>query len=285
MDFYQVDVFTDSAYAGNPLAVLTDAASLSSKQMQAVAREMNLSETSFVTAAESDTYSVRIFTPEQELPFAGHPTIGTAWLLTHLGVVTDDEIVQRSGAGDTPVRRRGDEMWFERRGTSETDLYDRDPEVVRRLAKGLGIEERDVGLEARELGRSGHLRAAISNAGLDQLMVPVRDASVLGRCRPDHSLDALGSEGVYCFTAVQAGRVQARGFFPGVGVAEDPATGSAAAALGIYLADRIGDIEFEIRQGIEIGRPSLMRVRARKGVVEIGGRSVLVAKGTLESLP
>jgi trans-2,3-dihydro-3-hydroxyanthranilate isomerase len=285
VDFYQVDVFADSAYAGNPLAVLPDAPSLSSKQMQAIAREMNLSETSFVTAADSDSYSVRIFTPQQELPFAGHPTIGTAWLLTHLGIVTDGDVVQRSGAGDTPVRRRGDEMWFERRGASEVDLSDRDPEVTRRLAKGLGIEERDVGLEARELGRSGRLRTAISNAGLDQLMVPVRDVEVLGRCRPDHSLGDLGSNGLYCFTAVQAGRVQARGFFPGVGVAEDPATGSAAAALGVYLADRIGDIEFEIRQGIEMGRPSVMRVRARKGIVEIGGRSVLVAKGTLEELP
>ena len=285
MEFYQVDVFTDSAYAGNPLAVLTDASALSSKQMQAIAREMNLSETSFVTAAESDSYSVRIFTPGQELPFAGHPTIGTAWLLTGLGIVTEDEIVQRSGAGDTPVRRRRDEVWFERQGSSEADLFDRDPEVVRRLAKGLGIDEREVGLEARELGRSGHLRAAVSNAGLDQLMVPVRDAGVLGRCRPDHSLGALGIEGVYCFTAVQAGRLQARGFFPGVGVAEDPATGSAAAALGVFLADRVGDIEFEIRQGVEMGRPSVMRVRARKGVVEVGGRSVLVAKGSLESLP
>jgi trans-2,3-dihydro-3-hydroxyanthranilate isomerase len=285
MDFYQVDVFTDSAYGGNPLAVVTDAPSLSSKQMQAIAREMNLSETTFVTQSDSDAYSVRIFTPLQELPFAGHPTIGTAWLLSQLGIVTEDEIVQHSPAGQTPVHRRGEELWFGRSGSSEADLEEKEPEVVRRLAKALGIDDREVGLEARELGRSGHLRAAMSNAGLDQLIVPVRNTEVLGRCWPDRSLDDLGRDGVYCFTAVQAGRLQARGFFPGGGIPEDPATGSAAAALAVYLADRIGDIDFEIRQGVEMGRPSLMKARARRGNVEIGGRSVLVAKGTLEALP
>jgi trans-2,3-dihydro-3-hydroxyanthranilate isomerase len=284
MDFFQVDVFTESAYGGNPLAVVTDASSLSSKQMQAIAREMNLSETSFVTAIDRDSYSVRIFTPQQELPFAGHPTIGTAWLLGYLGMAEGDELVQHSGAGGTPVRRRGDETWFERGGSPGQDLEDREPDVVRRLGKALGIEAGEVGLEAREVGRSGHLRPAFSNAGLDQLMMPVKNVAALGRCRLDPSFDDVAG-GCYCFTAVQAGRLQARGFFPGSGVPEDPATGSAAAALGIYLADRVGNIDFEIRQGIEMGRPSIIKVRARENVVEVGGRSVLVARGTLESLP
>jgi trans-2,3-dihydro-3-hydroxyanthranilate isomerase len=284
MDFFQVDVFTESAYEGNPLAVITDAESLSSKQMQAIAREMNLSETSFVTGVDRDSYSVRIFTPEQELPFAGHPTIGTAWLLGHLGMADGDEFVQHSGAGQTPVRRRGDEMWFERSGSPGHDLEDREPDIARRLGKALGIEAGEVGLEAREVGRSGHLRPAFSNAGLDQLMVPVKNVAVLGRCRLDPAFHEV-AEGCYCFTAVQAGRLQARAFFPGLGVPEDPATGSAAAALGIYLANRVGNIDFEIRQGIEMGRPSVIKVRAREDNVEVGGRSVLVARGTLEAMP
>jgi trans-2,3-dihydro-3-hydroxyanthranilate isomerase len=285
MDFYHVDVFTDSAFAGNPLAVLPDASSLGSKQMQAIASELNLSETAFVTAIDRDSYSVRIFTPKEELPFAGHPTIGTAWLLSHLGLFDGSEIVQHSGAGPTPVRRRGDETWLERRGASEADIGDREPDIVHRLARALGIEDGDVELEAREIGRSGRLRPAVSNAGLDQIMVPVKSVEALGRCRPDRTIAEQYDAGLYCFTALQAGRLQARGFFPGVGVSEDPATGSAAAALGLYLADRVGDIDFEIRQGIEMGRPSVIRVRARRGVVEIGGRCALIAKGTFETLP
>lgn len=285
MDFYLLDVFTDSAFAGNALAVLPETSSLGSKQMQAIASEMNLSETAFVTAVERESYSVRIFTPAEELPFAGHPTIGTAWLLFHLGQLEADEVTQRSGAGDTSVRRRGEETWFERRGASEADIDDREPDITHRLARGLGIDDGDVGLEAREIGRSGLLRPAVSNAGLDQMMVPVRSVEALGRCRPDRTIADLGSAGLYCFTALQAGRVQARGFFPGVGVSEDPATGSAAAALGLYLADRVGDIDFEIRQGIEMGRPSVIRARARRGIVEIGGRCALIAKGAFETLP
>lgn len=284
MEFIQIDVFAERAYEGNPLAVFPDAGGLSSRQMQSIASEMNLSETTFVMDLEEDAYTVRIFTPHEELPFAGHPTIGTAWVLKHLGRVQADEIMQHSRAGATPVRERDGVLWFERPGSVSDDLDLRESDVNRRLARSLGLDENEIGLEARELGRSGRLRPAWADCGVNQLMIPLRNLSALERSSP---VGSFGDEGigVYCFTATGAGHVRARGFFPGVGVVEDPATGSAAAGLGLYLADRIGDISFDLLQGIEMGRPSRILVRGRKGVVEVGGRCESVLRGALDVVP
>jgi trans-2,3-dihydro-3-hydroxyanthranilate isomerase len=285
MEFLQVDVFTDTPYEGNPLAVLAEASELSTSQMQAIAREMNLSETTFVTDATRDSYSVRIFTPAIELPFAGHPTLGTAWTLLHLDRITGDELIQRSGVGTTRVFKSGEELWFERPGEVQPDLDRRDPDSTRRLERALGLRSGQVGMEARELGRSGMLRPAYASAGVESLMVPVRDSIALKACRPRvHLLEEFG-DGVYCFTAIQAGRVSARGFFSGAGINEDPATGSAAASLGLYLADRIGDIDFELYQGNEVGRPSRMAIKGRRGSVQVGGSCTLVLRGRLDQLP
>ncbi|HEX2051118.1 MAG TPA: PhzF family phenazine biosynthesis protein [Actinomycetota bacterium] len=286
MEFVQVDVFTDTPYAGNALAVFPDAEALSARAMQAIAAEMNLSETSFVTRASGDSYDVRIFTPNGELPFAGHPTLGTAWALRRRGAISGDEVVQVSKAGETTVRLEGGQPWLSRAGTAHADLEDTDPGATRRIATALGLEADDVGLEARELGRPGRLRPAAADAGVHQLMVPLRDVATLGRCRPRADLlAAFEGIGVYCFTAVGAGRVRSRGFFPALGIAEDPGTGSAAAGLGLYLARRVGDIAFEIRQGVELGRPSRIDVRASGESVAIGGRVVEVLSGRLERLP
>lgn len=286
MEFLQIDVFADAAFAGNPLAVFPDGEGLSAEQMQAIAQEMNLSETTFVMRAEKKSYDVRIFTPAEELPFAGHPTIGTAWVLRHLGRIEGDELVQHSEAGETIVRADDDLLWFERSGTALPDLERTDPGAPERVAAAIGLPSADVGLEARELGRPGLLRPAFANIGLEQLMVPVRSLDALGRCAPRaDELAALSHEGVYCFTAQGAGRLRARGFFAGLGIAEDPATGSAAAALGVYLAARVGDIEAEIAQGIEMGRPSRIFLKARSEGVQVGGRCELVLTGTLDRLP
>ena len=286
MEFVQVDVFTDTPYAGNALAVLPDAGSLSARAMQAIAAEMNLSETAFVTRASGDSYDVRIFTRAEELPFAGHPTLGTAWVLRRRGAISGDEVVQVSKAGETVVRLEGDQPWLERTGTTDRDVEDTDPAFARRVAAALGLETGDVGLEARELGRAGRLRPAPSDAGVEQLMVPLRDVATLGRCRPRADLlAALGTAGAYCFSAEGAGRLRSRGFFPAIGIEEDPGTGSAAAGLGLYLARRVGAIDFEVRQGVEMGRPCRIDVRARDGVVAIGGRVVEVLTGRLERLP
>jgi trans-2,3-dihydro-3-hydroxyanthranilate isomerase len=284
VDFYQIDVFTSGPFEGNPLAVFPAASGLGKAQMQAIAREMNLSETSFVTETAPDSYSVRIFTPAEELPFAGHPTVGTAWLLHHLGLTSVDEVDQRSGVGTTTVTRRGDSWHFRRAGRSEADIEDRDPEFARTIARALGIETGEVGAEARELGRPGRLRPAYSNAGLQQLMVPVRNVGALTRCRADSGLGGL-VDGAYCFTPTGAGHIRSRGLWPGLGVVEDPGTGSAAAALGVYLVDRVGPIQCDITQGVEIGRPCTIELKAEAEGVQVGGRCALVFKGTLEAIP
>jgi trans-2,3-dihydro-3-hydroxyanthranilate isomerase len=286
MEFLQVDVFADAPYQGNPLAVFPDAVHLQGAEMQLIAREMNLSETAFVTSSELDSYSVRIFTPAEELPFAGHPTLGTAWVLRRLGRLRSEEVTQRSGSGTTPVRLSGDRATFTRAGRAAKDLDDTRQGFAAELERALGLRAGDVGLEARELGRAGRLRPAWSDAGLNQMMVPVRALGPLERCRPNaRLLEELELEGAYCFTAVQAGRLRARGFWPGFGVFEDPATGSAAAALGVYLADRLGNIDAEVVQGVEMGRPSRIFLRSRAGQVEVGGDCRLVLTGRLEHSP
>ena len=284
MDFTQVDVFADRAYAGNALAVFHDASELDTARMQSIAREMNLSETSFVVATTPDSFDVRMFTPTDELPFAGHPTIGTAWILLQRGALKGSGVTQHARGGSTPIHVEGDVIWIERNGSSEPDLENADPKVVDPIAAALGIEARDVGMEAREVGRAGRLRPAFSDGGLRQLMVPVRDKEVLERCVPPATPEVVGM-GAYCFCAAGAGRVVARGFWPSIGISEDPATGSAAVGLGLYLADRLGDIEVEVAQGLQIGRPSRILMRATKGRVTIGGRCVKVFEGRLSSLP
>ena len=286
MRFFQLDVFAEGPYKGNPLAVFPEAEGLGDEQMQAIAREMNLSETSFVTAVDDTGYDVRIFTPQSELPFAGHPTIGTVWLLAHLGHIKGTATTQRSAAGPTSVTSEGGVWWFERTGSAEPDLGDRSPDSSNQLATALGLDAGDIGLQGREFGRPGQLKPAYSEVGYAQLMVPVKNVEALGRCFPRADLlkEAAGM-GAYCVTAERPGFMRARGFWPGVGVAEDPATGSACAALGIYLADRLGDVDLQVAQGVEMGRPSLMRMKASEGRVSIGGGCALIFEGTLKVLP
>ena len=286
MRFHQLDVFGSGPYSGNPLAVFPETGGLDAAQMQRIASEMNLSETTFVTRASGDSYDMRIFTPAAELAFAGHPTIGTAFCLAHLGRVTGEHLTQRTAVGETKVTRRNDKWWFERPGRSHGDLESSDEKAHTTLAEALSLDPAEIGLEARELGRSGRLRPAVADVGIGHLMVPVRDIRSLARCsvRAD-LLAAVSIVGAYCFTAAAAGRVRARGFFPGAGITEDPATGSAAAELGIYLAARIGEINFEISQGDEIGRPSRLSVQAKEASVKVGGRCDLVLEGELVELP
>lgn len=288
MKFLTVSVFHagDPFRGGNPLAVFPDAGGLEPGQMQAIAQTLNLSESTFVTGGDSSSYDVRIFTPREELAFAGHPTIGTAWVLRHLGTLTADAVVQRSPVGETNIAVEGDMLSFERTGGAFPDLDKTNVSAHLDVARALRIEERDVTMEAYELGHSGLLRPALTDAGLRHFVVPLRDVDALGRVDVDEPrLAKLSPFGVYCFTGAGAGKVRARGLFPGVGVPEDAATGSAAACLGIYLADRLGDIELAIDQGIEMGRPSRMTVWATAGSVRVGGRCDLLLTGALERLP
>lgn len=280
-----VFVVDDPFAGGNPLAVVLGAEDLPKRRMQALARTLNFSESTFVDHFDRGSYGVRIFTPEEEIAFAGHPTCGTAFVMWDRGLIHDEEVEQRSPAGVTQVTRRGDLIWFQRTGSSESDADQRDPAITSKVARALGLEDSDIGLEARELGRSGHLRPAFADAGLRQFMVPVRDLDALRRASPnDDLLRELTSNGAYVYTSGGPGSVRARGFWGPIGVTEDPATGSAAAALGLHLAARIGDIRFEISQGIEIGHPSLLRVEAADGKASVGGKVAKIIEGKLLDL-
>jgi trans-2,3-dihydro-3-hydroxyanthranilate isomerase len=286
VEFFQLGVFAQEPYAGNQLAVFPDAGDLKKQQMQAIAREMNLPESTFVTNHDNDSYEVRIFTPAEELPFAGHPTIGTTWLLRHLGRVSGDEVTQISAAGETVVVPDGDRLWFTRTGSASPDLHAADEGAIKKVAAALGLDEGEIGFEAREIGRAGRLSPAFATAGLLHLIVPVRDLDVLGRVNMRLDLiEALDAPGAYCIAPYKDGVLRARGFFPEYGVAEDPGTGSAAASLGLYLSDRVGDIDLEIIQGIEMKRPCHIGMRVRGGTVEVGGRCELIFAGRLEVLP
>ena len=270
-----VDVFAREPLAGNALAVFPDPGSVEPERMQRIAREMNLSETTFVTGVTADGYDVRIFTPGSELPFAGHPTLGTAWVLRELGAVAGERTVQRSAAGPTTIDFDGDRVWLERSGTPGEDLDD-----VDEFLAALDLEDASVGFDASALGAgAAELRPAIPDAGVPWLMLPVADPDVVARLQAPSVLP--DPRGVYCFAPLGRGRIKARFFATDFGAAEDPATGSAAAGLGVYLAGRIGDVTVEIEQGAEVARPSFISVEATRDRVRIGGSVHLAAEATL----
>jgi trans-2,3-dihydro-3-hydroxyanthranilate isomerase len=266
------DVFTDRSLAGNQLAVFTDGRDVDDETMQALARELNLSETVFVLPAEDGGHArIRIFTPVTELPFAGHPVLGSAFVLgapLQLG-----EIRLETGAGVVPVALERDGVritfgWMAQPVPTWQPYADADE-----LLALLGIESQ-LPVELYELG-PGHV------------FVALRDEEEVAALTPDFgALARLTPAGVNCFAGA-GNRWKTRMFAPGSGVAEDPATGSAAGPLAIHLA-RHGRIAFgdeiEISQGEEVGRPSTLYARAfgdgaRIDRVEVGGSAVIVARG------
>ncbi|SDD30213.1 PhzF family phenazine biosynthesis protein [Glycomyces harbinensis] len=278
LPFEIYDVFSDRAYAGNQLAVVYGGRNLTTGQMQAIAKEFGFSETSFVLPATvpGADYRARIFTPAEELPFAGHPTIGTALAVVAAGTVQleGDTIVQECGAGlmDVVLDGRGEALLVSRVIEPGAPI---DPALAA-AATGLGAD-RIIGVPQA------------ASAGLSHNFVRVDDAAVA------EAVDVPGHlPKVYVFSFdPETNRVHARLFHVGVG--EDPATGSAAVALGVYLVEQglIGSDglhEFTIAQGGEIGRPSKLvgQVAIAQGrIVHVGvtGTAVKVAEGTLVTLP
>lgn len=268
------DVFTDTPLAGNPVAVFTDGRELDGDEMQRLARELNLSETVFVLPAEADGHArIRIFTPGIELPFAGHPTLGTAFVLA--GPMQLPEIRLETGMGIVPValEREQDRIVF---GWMEQPLPKWEPySAADALLAGLRVERSELPVELYDNG-ARHVYVAFPSE---------EDVAAL---RPDLTAlaDLPAVVGIYCF-AGQGSNWKARMFAPAAGVAEDPATGSAAGPLAVHLArhGRIGfGEEIEISQGAETGRPSTLFARAegspdRIERVEVGGNAVIVARG------
>jgi trans-2,3-dihydro-3-hydroxyanthranilate isomerase len=263
------DVFTDTPLEGNPVAVFTDAREVPEPMLQRIARELNLSETVFVYPAAGEGHArIRIFTPSLELPFAGHPVLGTAFVLG--GPLQLEELLLETGAGVVPVRLQRDESriafgWM-RQPVVAAEEYDRGAELLALL----GVEQSDLPVELYRQG-PGHV------------YVELGSPEAVAALRPDFvALAELTPYGTDCFA--RDGDVwKSRVFVPAHGVGEDPATGSAAGPLALHLA-RHGRIAFgdeiEIRQGEEIGRPSTLHAVARSAEeVEVGGPAVVVARG------
>jgi trans-2,3-dihydro-3-hydroxyanthranilate isomerase len=268
------DVFTDVPLEGNPVAVFEDATGLDTALMQRAARELNLSETVFVLPAGGDDHDahIRIFTPTLELPFAGHPVLGTAFVLgERLGTDTV-RLKTESGVVVVALTRADGRMVF--------------GEMAQPVPTWTAFDRADELLAAVGVTRS-ELPVEVYDNGPRHVYVRLPDAPAVAALAPDiGALGRLGAVGVSCF-AVDGARVKTRMFGPGLGVAEDPATGSAAGPLAVHLA-RHGVIGFgervEIRQGAEIGRPSILHAEAhgspeRIERVLVGGSAVVVARG------
>jgi trans-2,3-dihydro-3-hydroxyanthranilate isomerase len=273
-EYVVADVFTDVPLEGNPVAVFSDGSGLSTEVMQRAARELNLSETVFMLPAEDDGEHahIRIFTPAAELPFAGHPVLGTAFILgERLGL---DVVRLRTGAGPIPItlRREGETIVF--------------GEMEQPIPTWQVLDCAGELLAALRVPRSG-LPVEIYDNGPRFAYVELADGEAVAALSPDlNALGALGRFGVSCFSS-RGSRVKTRMFSPAFGVPEDPATGSAAGPLTVHLA-RHGRIAFgervEIRQGAEIGRPSLLKAVVdgsgdRIERVAVGGGAVVVARG------
>jgi trans-2,3-dihydro-3-hydroxyanthranilate isomerase len=279
--FRLVDVFTDRPLAGNQLCVIPDPVDLPGSDMQAIAAEIGFSETTFVTEAGGRRYSMRIFTPGAELPFAGHPSLGTAFVLTSEGRV-EAPVVQVVGAGEMEI---------------EVDLelgFARMRQLPPRFGPfldDLELVARAATLEAADLHPD--LRPRIVSTGLPHLVVPVAEPHTVVRARPDpEALAALltdtGADGYYLMALTGEGRAKARMFATGLGIVEDAATGSAAGPLGAYLVEQ-GVVEpglITISQGIEMGRPSTLFVDveadAEGWTVYVGGGVSKVGEGEFD---
>ncbi|UZF94402.1 PhzF family phenazine biosynthesis protein [Bosea sp. NBC_00550] len=292
--FVTLDVFTTRRHAGNPLAVVLQSEGLDTEAMQAIAREFNLSETVFVSPPEKPGHraSVRIFTPGGELPFAGHPTVGTAvWL-----ALTDDAegrpaellvLEEKVGPVSCAVEVKGSHA-----GHAVFTL----PRLPERVGEAAEAEvlATALGLDASEIGFENHAPAVYS-AGVPFHFVPVATREVIGRARPDLARwqAAFGAGGAYLYgreTAETGHDFHVRMFWPGTGIGEDPATGGAAAAFAgaimAYDKPADGDHRLVIEQGYEMGRPSQitleLSVRDRALVsARIGGSAIVVSEGVL----
>jgi trans-2,3-dihydro-3-hydroxyanthranilate isomerase len=270
-----VDVFTSTPLAGNQLAVFTDARDIPVDQLQRLAKEMNLSETTFVYPPEADGHvRMRIFTPSAELPFAGHPTLGTAFVLAApLQLV---EIKIETAGGTIPVQ-------LERDGARI--VFGRMTQPMPTIAPFDGADDLlDV------LGVEAQLPVELYDNGVPHVFVGLGSDDEVAALRPDFQrLSEFGAVGINCF-AGDGLRWKTRMFGPGLGMSEDPATGSAAGPLALHLA-RHGRISFgdeiEIVQGVEIGRHSTLYARVVGSAdsierIEVGGSAVVVARGEFQ---
>jgi trans-2,3-dihydro-3-hydroxyanthranilate isomerase len=296
--YITVDVFTDRAFGGNPLAVVFDAEGLSTEQMQAIATEFNYSETTFVLppADKANDANVRIFTVRSELPFAGHPNVGTAFVLASQAAKIPARLRFEEKAGLVPV-----EILMAQGRVVGAELTAPQP-----LTKGATVDAKEaaaiLSLAVPDIRTDRH-PPQVASVGLPFLIVEVASREAVKRAKPDaaafwETLPAAGTDAVYFYTRdvpkpEEPLDLQARMFHPAVsGLSEDPATGSATGAAAAYLAEldavRDGEVSLRIGQGFDMGRASLLltRVIKKNGAVvstHVGGNCVQMMEGTMRA--
>ena len=289
--FYTLDVFTNNRFEGNPLAVFTDGDGLTDDQMLAIAREMNLSETVFVQKPtdEEALARLRIFTTKEELKLAGHPVIGTWFLLAELGVVPAQDggvhILQETGAGVLPVEIRFKDGRPQRVTMTQKEAIFKPAKInKKKLASALGLSPKDF---------DAKLQPEFVSTGIFNLMVPLRNRAALGKIAMNMTelrrLQGKNATMAYCFALSGNDKAFSRGMLPWE-LYEDAATGSAAGSLGAYLV-RNGRLApghtLTILQGAEMGRPSHLEVEVtqsgKKLVPRVSGAAVRVFEGTIRA--
>ena len=289
--FYQVDVFAETKYAGNQLAVVRNAGDLSDEEMQQIALEMNFSETTFILSdrEREGGYDVRIFSPDEELPFAGHPTLGTAYIIQQFIIGSDlPQVNLNLKVGQIPVNfnykdGEPDILWMQQINPTFGKVFE--PSAV---AVALGIPEDyiDKRYPVQEV-----------STGLPFIIVPLKDLTAVKGCRIDrvgylHLIDRSDAKSILVFspeTYSKTNDLNARMFDDYHGISEDPATGSANGCLAAYLVKNSyfngSEVDVRVEQGYEIKRPSLLLLKAREEggaiPVSVGGRVIMVAEGRL----
>ena len=277
--FKQVDVFTRIPFCGNPVAVVLECDGLDDAAMQRIAAWTNLSETTFVLppASPAADYRLRIFTPRAELPFAGHPTIGSAHAVLEAGIVkpNNGKLVQECGAGNIDLEVDGETIWLDSPPTTDTALGESDIEILKKI------------LESKILGSP-----RIINVGPRWLVAELAGADAVGALAPDmagltelsHRL-AIGGVTVYGASRDGRSAVHVRSFAPAHGIPEDPVCGSGNISVAAYLAKsgqraRFGD-RYQARQGMQMGRDGQVSIRYVDGKIHLGGSAVTCVEGTL----
>ena len=293
--FYTCDVFTDQPFGGNQLAVFPDASSIPGSMLQSIAREFNFSETTFVYPPNDPLHTrrVRIFTPGGELPFAGHPTVGTAITLASIGDVPlngeETKIIFEELVGPVPVTIRSNNgiPVFAQLTAAKLPEFSLTAPSAEQLSEVLSLTREEI-IDVQ-------YPIQFVSVGFPFLYIPVKNREALGRIRINTSvMEQLKLKEIFVFTddAEQKDfHFRARMFAPLLGIAEDPATGSAAASFAGYLASldplKSGTLKWNIEQGFEMGRPSLLYIEADKNnsattAVRVGGNAVMVTEGLID---
>jgi trans-2,3-dihydro-3-hydroxyanthranilate isomerase len=290
LKYYILDVFAEAKYTGNQLAVFTDAQALSKAQMQAIAREINYSETTFIVSNQpiSGGYDVKIFTPAQEIPFAGHPTLGTAFILQREVIKQSVErVILNLQIGQIPVKIGSSEsnesyLWMQQKAPTFHEIFS--PETI---AETLSID-------ISEIDTQYPIQAV--STGLPFIIVPIKTLAALKQAKVNLDkynklIEGIEAKSILIFcpeTYYLENQLNVRVFCDYLGVPEDPATGSANGCLAGYLVEHSyfgNEIDLRVEQGYEINRPSLLLLKAHKKLpsepieVYVGGKVIMVAKG------